>query len=70
VAAATELRGASYRDRKWVDRYGWVWTWSDKHKQWSGVSLSYGPWGTCLATEDELSDYSLMGGRGPFLSLA
>lgn len=69
AAVTTELRGAGYRDRQWVDRHGWIWK-HDHDDVWRGQAQGNGTWGSAINTEDQLSDYRLFGGRGPFLALA
>ena len=68
MTVTSELRGESYRDAAWVDRHGWVWEWNETFQKWSGRDQRGGP--VCLATDDEISNYSLFNGRGPFLKPA
>lgn len=67
MEVTSELRGEYYRASKWVDRYGWVWTWHPETERWRGAG--YGGV-TAAATEHEISSYLLLGGRGPFIRLA
>lgn len=70
MTVTTELRGESYRAHEWVDRHGWIWGWDESIGKWRGRGQAAGPWSHALATDDEVSNYSVFGGRGPFLKLA
>lgn len=66
MPSTSELRGEGYRQHQWVDRYGTIWSWDHGHQKWRGNSHG----GVWMATEDEVSNYLLFGGRGPFRQLA
>lgn len=70
MIVTSELRGESYREHSWVDRHGWVWSWDEDYQRWSGRQQGAGAWSSAACTEDEVSNYSLFGGRGPFIKLA
>lgn len=69
IIVTTELRGEHYREHAWVDAHGWIWTWDKKTQRWKGRDPKHGMI-TTGATEDEVNNYLLFGGRGPFLKLA